>query len=347
MRYSCVVAYVGRRYEGWQTQQKGTSIQERIEKALQKITQVPTQAIASGRTDAGVNASGQVFMFDTDRIMDERKWMGALNAFLPDDIHILRVEKKDAIYHARFNVRSKTYTYRINNGTYDVFSKDYAYQYAVPLDFEKMKACIALFQGTHDFTSFNSSSLQDYPIQVRSIYETHCEKNGDMIALTFTGKGFLRYQVRMMSAAIIDVGRGRLTLEDVQQMLDAKSRTVKRHNAPANGLTLEHVDYFEMIALNENIQIREFLKNDTLPDASWDIQDLEKRVKEQSKPCYYAICSRNNQEMKGFLSLESQKAVVYLYDIEDKKLILEVDEQLRKKLKEKEYSDYTIKQYKK
>lgn len=346
MRYSCVVSYVGRAYAGWQTQGDGTSIQEHIEEALFRITQVPTLAVASGRTDAGVNARGQVFMFDTDRIMDERKWMGAINAFLPDDIRVMKVEKKDCIFHARFNVRSKTYTYRINNGTYDVFSKDYAYQYSVPLDIEKMKECITLFKGTHDFTSFNSSSLKDYPIQVRSIYAVSCENKGKMISLTFTGKGFLRYQVRMMAAAIIDVGRGRLTIEDVKQMLAAKSRTVKRHNAPANGLTLEHVDYFEMIALNENIQIREFLRNDRLPNDTWNIEDIERNVKGKVFPCYYAICTRNNQEMKGFLFLQKEQAIVYLYDIQDKKYILEVEEQLCKKLNEKGIVNYIVKQYK-
>ena len=204
MRYKCVVSYVGDHYEGWQSQTRGTSVQEQIEKVLEKIAQTKITITASGRTDAGVNARGQVFMFDCERNMNARKWMGAINAFLPDDIHILSVEEKDSIFHARFNVRYKTYTYRINNGPYDVFSREYACQFPYPLDIEKMNACIHLFQGTHDFTSFNSSSLAEYPIQVRSIYDVSCKKDGNMLSLTFTGKGFLRYQVRMMSAAILD-----------------------------------------------------------------------------------------------------------------------------------------------
>ena len=88
MRYKCVVSYVGDHYEGWQSQTRGTSVQEQIEKVLEKIAQTKITITASGRTDAGVNARGQVFMFDCERNMNARKWMGAINAFLPDDIHI-------------------------------------------------------------------------------------------------------------------------------------------------------------------------------------------------------------------------------------------------------------------
>ena len=91
MRYKCVVSYVGRNYSGWQSQRKGDSIQEILEAVIERITQEKVNVIGSGRTDAGVNARAQVFMFDTKREMPTRKWMGAINAFLPDDIHIMSV----------------------------------------------------------------------------------------------------------------------------------------------------------------------------------------------------------------------------------------------------------------
>ena len=345
MRYKCTVSYVGSHYSGWQSQTKGDSIQEKIEQAIEHITQKRTPITASGRTDAGVNAREQVFMFDSERDMDGRKWMGAINAYLPDDIHIMHVEKKDDIFHARFNVRYKKYTYRINNGIYDVFSKDQAYQYSVPLDYKKMEECIHVFEGTHDFTSFNSSSLEEYPIQVRSIYKVESKKEGDMISLSFTGKGFLRYQVRMMVASIIDVGRGKITINDVKEMLEAKNRLVKRHNAPACGLTLEHVDYFEMIGLNENIQIREFLRGDVLCDKEWNITDIEQRIQKNIRPCAYAICTRNNQKMKGCLVLNETKATIYLYDMDDAKYIKEIEEQINRKLKEKNIDGFEIQLY--
>lgn len=341
MRYKCTVSYIGKNYSGWQTQRKGDSIQEKIESALYKITQEDIAVTASGRTDAGVNAKGQVFMFDSDKPLTSYKWKGAINAFLPEDIHILDVEGKDDIFHARYNVRYKKYTYRINNGPYDVFSKDYALQYDAPLDLQAMKECAEIFVGTHDFTSFNSSSLQEYPIQVRPIYSASVEKQGDMITITFVGKGFLRYMVRMMVYSIMDVGRGKCSIEEVKDMLEAKNRQVKRHSAEAHGLTLEYVDYFEMVSLNEHIQIREFLRSDVLPNVQWDIEDLEARVKNNIFPKAYAVCTRNNQEMKGCLILDKEKASIYLYDLSDQKYIDEVKEQIKQHIS----MDFSVESY--
>lgn len=344
MKYKCTVSYIGCNYVGWQSQTKGNSIQETIEQAIQNISQEKISIIASGRTDAGVNANGQVFMFESDKEMEGWKWQRAINRFLPNDIYILKCEEVDELFHARYNVRYKTYTYRINNGPYDVFSKDYAYQYNVPLDIQKMHECIQLFKGTRDFTSFNSSSLEEYPIQVRSIYDVSIKQEGNMISLTFTGKGFLRYQVRMMVAAIIDVGRGYLSVDDVKEMLEKKDRTVLRHNAPANGLTLECVDYFEMVALNENIQIREFLRSDILP-INKTIEEIEKDVKEDKRPLYYAITSRNEQILKGYLEVNKDNAIVYLKDENDKKYLNEVKEQLLKYVNKKELDSYIVEKY--
>lgn len=341
MKYKCTVSYVGKKYCGWQSQTKGDSIQETIEEAIQNITQEKINIVASGRTDAGVNASHQVFMFETNKEMDPYKWQGAINRFLPDDIHILDCEEVDDLFHSRYQVRYKTYTYRINNGPYDVFSKDYAYQYNVPLDIQKMKECIQVFVGKHDFTSFNSSSFEEYPIQEREIYKADISKQGNMILITFTGKGFLRYQVRMMCAALIDVGRGKSTTQQIKDILEAKSREVIRHNAPASGLTLEEVNYFEMIALNENIQIREFLRSDTLPFDK-DIKELEDDIKNDSRPIYYAITSRHEQILKGYLEITNDDAIVHLFDMNDEMYIKEVDEQLKQKLTDKGISSYRV-----
>lgn len=341
MKYKCTVSYIGKNYCGWQSQTNGDSIQEIIESSIEKISQEKVNAVSSGRTDAGVNASHQVFMFETNKQMDPYKWMGAINRYLPDDIHILDCEEVDALFHSRYQVRYKTYTYRINNGPYDVFSKDYAYQYNVPLDVERMKECIQVFVGKHDFTSFNSSSFEEYPIQVREIYEASITKEGDLISITFTGKGFLRYQVRMMCAALIDVGRGKSTTQQIQELLESKNREGVRHNAPANGLTLEEVNYFEMIALNENIQIREFLRSDELPFET-SIQEIEENVKNDTRPIYYAITSRHEQVLKGYLEITNSEAIIHLNDLNDEKYIHEVDTQLLKKLEEKGLHSYSV-----
>ena len=242
MRYKCVVSYVGDHYEGWQSQTRGTSVQEQIEKVLEKIAQTKITITASGRTDAGVNARGQVFMFDCERNMNARKWMGAINAFLPDDIHILSVEEKDSIFHARFNVRYKTYTYRINNGPYDVFSREYACQFPYPLDIEKMNACIQLFQGTHDFTSFCGNKKMK-KTAVRTIYEINFTKKGNDLWIDYRGNGFLQNMVRILTGTLIEVGDGRRAPEELPQILESKNRENAGYTAPACGLMLMEVHY--------------------------------------------------------------------------------------------------------
>lgn len=334
-RYKCTVSYVGANYEGWQSQNDHGSIQEHLEEVISKIANEPIRIMGSGRTDAGVNARGQVFMFDTQRDMSCRKWMGAINAFLPKDIHILNVEEEDMNFHARYCVRYKKYSYRVNDGPYDVFTKDIADQCQMPLDIERMEQCTHVFEGTHDFTSFNSSPLSEYPDQVRTVYKINLIREGHMIRMDFYGKGFLRYMVRMMAAAIIDVGKHKKTITDVQQMLDKKDRTIPRHNAPAQGLTLEYVDYFDMVALNHLGQIREYIYSDPLPDSSWNLVQIGKDIQEENYPQYYYFCTRNTQESLGYFVVDSNISELVLFDLSSACIADSLDEQIRKFLIQK------------
>lgn len=295
-RYRCVVEYMGGKYDGWQSQTLGTSIQEQIEAALLRITGKKTNIIASGRTDAGVNARMQVFMFDTEREMKERKWMGAINAFLPDDIHILDVKLVTFRFHARYNVRWKKYAYRINIGPYDVFTKDYEYQCPIKLDFEAMKQAAQYLVGTHDFTSLNSSPLSEYPDQTRTIQSIDLQENNGHIVITYCGKGFLRYMVRMMSAQLIEAGRHRIMPQDIEKILAAKSRTKARRNAPACGLTLEEVNYFEIAALDEGGMIREYLQGDDLP-TGMTLKETEAEMGSRTYPLHLVMTTRHSQQM--------------------------------------------------
>ena len=160
IRYKCIVSYCGANYAGWQRQNGVNSIQATIEDAIKIITVKDTTIVGSGRTDAKVNARGQVFHFDSDIDMSPYKWKGAINGFLPGDIHILSIEKVDDLFHSRFDVKEKKYTYRINMSEYDVFTKDTVYQYCRPLNVEKMIEASKCFLGTHDFTSYCSNSLE-------------------------------------------------------------------------------------------------------------------------------------------------------------------------------------------
>ena len=297
-RLKCTVAYAGAAYEGWQSQKNGRSVQEQIEAALFQIACRKINITASGRTDAGVNAMGQVFHFDTELEMTPRKWMGAINAKLPKDIHIMDAEEAPPYFHARFCVRRKQYDYRINLGPYDVFTRDTAYQCPVRLDVDRMYEASRYFIGTHDFTSFNSTTLREMENQVRTVTDITFEREGNILKMSFTGKGFLRYMVRMMAGQLVEVGKGKLQPEDIKKMLDARSKTIPRRNAPANGLTLARVDYFDILAMNDEIMIREFLDGDSLP-AGTVLSQLEADVREKNYPCMYAVTKRKSQEILG------------------------------------------------
>lgn len=334
IRYRCTVSYIGKNYSGWQSQKDGSSIQEHIESALQHLCQEEVHITGSGRTDAGVNARGQVFHFDTHRDMADRKWIPAINRFLPEDIYVLKVQRVSFTFHARHCVRWKKYTYRIHVGPYDVFSKDTACQCPVPLDFEKMKEASRCFVGTKDFTALNSSSLKEYPDQVRTVFSVDCRQDGDMLSFTFRGKGFLRYMVRMMSAALIEVGKGKLQVEDVQRLLEQKSRNVAHKNAPACGLTLEEVSYFDVLALGSEGMIREYLYTDVLP-AGYTLEDLEKP---SDYPLQYVMTTRHEQTPLARVCITKEHCLVTCLSPQAKGAVEELLPQLQQWMQIHHYS---------
>ena len=313
-RFKCTVSYKGRNYDGWQSQKNGRSVQETIEKVISQIAQEKIVITAAGRTDAGVNAHGQVFHFDCGKDISAYKWKGAINGYLPDDIHIMDVQEEDDHFHARYCVRMKQYDYRIQLNEYDVLTSDYAWQCPYDLDIEKMKEAAKYLVGTHDFTSFNSSSLKEYPDQVRTVKEISFEMKDNILKISFTGKGFLRYMVRMMSAVLIEAGRGKISPEDVKTILEEKSKTAVRHNADPQGLTLQKIDYFEICAMNEEVMVREFLLNDALPEGD-TLEQLEKDVRDGIFPRKYAFTERHSQKILGvFEVLNESEGIVSLYD---------------------------------
>ena len=242
-RYKCVVQYDGYNYVGWQTQCNGLAIQEVIERALQEISKKEISIISSGRTDAKVHARHQVFHFDSDSNMSLGDWKRALNGHLPDDIHIDSVEEVDSNFHSRFHATGKVYEYHINLGSYDVFTRNRMYQCPYKLDLEFMEKCSEIFVGTHDFTTFCGNRHETHPDQVRTVRSISFSRNGDVLVITYEGKGFLRYMVRMLTATLIEAGRHRLTYEDVERMLEARDKNACKWNAKPWGLYLVDVQY--------------------------------------------------------------------------------------------------------
>lgn len=242
MRYLAIVSYKGTNYSGWQIQPNDISIQEIIEEKISKILNTPTKIYGSGRTDAGVHALGQTFHFDSDKIKDTGKFMYSLNSLLPDDIYILSIQEVASDFHARYNAKGKIYSYSLNVGKYDLFYKDTIYQLLRPLNIEKIKQCIHMFEGEHCFQNF-TSKIEDEDKFVRIIYSLELSSDNDILKLTFKGNGFMRYMIRMLMGTLIEVGLERMNPEDVQKILNDKNRKVVSFKAPANGLCLEKVIY--------------------------------------------------------------------------------------------------------
>ena len=242
-RVKCVVSYDGTNFNGFQIQKAARSVQEEIQLALFKIHQEAVHITASGRTDSGVHAYGQVFHFDTSLSLDEKEWTRALNANLPEDIHILSSEFVDSSFHARFNAKEKAYIYHLSTGEYNPLRRNYCYQYGRFLDFKRMEEASKLFIGEHDYRNFCSNGLDEVENFVREVKSIEFSIIDDELVITFKGTGFLRYMVRMMVGTLIAIGAHKETKDYILKRLDNKERLVTTYNAPAMGLYLKEVKY--------------------------------------------------------------------------------------------------------
>lgn len=242
-RFKAIVSYDGSLYGGWQKQPNTASIQETIEQTLEQIHHEVVGITASGRTDALVHAIGQVFHFDAENEMKAQQWLKAMNALLPKDIRIQSVEEVSEDFHARFHALSKRYDYLITNDINNPFLEHYMAKDYKLFDVEYMQECAKVFIGTHDFTSFTSNKIDPRKPRTKTIERLHVLQEGQHVRMIFEGTGFLRYMVRMMAQTLIEAGKHRIKKEDIQRMLDGKSKHMCRFKAPAQGLYLVHVTY--------------------------------------------------------------------------------------------------------
>lgn len=239
-RFRALVQYDGTGYAGWQRQINALSIQQVIEEALEKLTGEKVTVTASGRTDTGVHATGQVFHFDARPGI---RYAAALNTLLPRDIRILEVREAAPDFHARFSARRKRYDYWMTSRQPDPFTWRWKWFRPKKPDPEKMRQAAAFLRGTHDFTSFTNCHHHPDKSLVRTVTRLDIFEEGDDLHLVFEGNGFLRYQVRMMTAVLDAAGRGRIEPEEVKRMLEKRDKHASRYNAPAHGLFLTRVWY--------------------------------------------------------------------------------------------------------
>ena len=243
MKFLIKFAYDGTNFSGFQYQPGKRTIEEELNKVLTKINNNhKTTIVATGRTDAKVHALSQYAHVNLDVNITEYKLKRAMNSYLDDDIHVLEVKKVDDSFHDRYNVLSKTYKYYINLGEYNPTRRNYELQYNHTLNIEKMKEAIKVFLGEHDYRAFVTQNKEKDNC-IRTITKAEIEEKNNILIITFTGDGFLRYQVRNMVGILIRIGENKLTKEQLSEILLSCDRTKSGKTAPACGLYLEKVDF--------------------------------------------------------------------------------------------------------
>lgn len=238
------IEYDGTRYKGWQKQKEGIpTIQEKIENVLSKMTGEDIQVIGCGRTDSGVHAENYIANFHTDSTFTTEFMLDYLYEFLPEDIVVKSMKDTTERFHARYNAKSKTYVYRINNNKFrNVFNRKYVYHTDEELNIDKMRTAAEFLVGTHDFQSFTSLK-QKNKSTVRTVNYINITQKDGIIELEVNGNSFLLNMVRIITGTLLEVGKGNLTPTDIQKILDEKKRSESGPIAQANGLCLKSIQY--------------------------------------------------------------------------------------------------------
>ena len=243
MRFLIKFSYDGTNYSGFQKQKGLETIEEKLEEAATKINNgIETHITATGRTDKGVHALCQYAHVDIGVNINEKKLKRAFNSNLPDDIHVIETSIVDDNFHARYDVKEKTYKYIINTGEYNPLERNYVFQYNYKLDIDNMKKAITYFLGEHDFRAFVTDNKEKENC-VRTITKVDIKEDKDKITITFSGNGFLRYQVRNMVGILIKIGENKLSPDSVEKIIESKDRTKAGKTAPAEGLYLVDIKY--------------------------------------------------------------------------------------------------------
>lgn len=239
-----ILAYDGSNYHGWQRQKNGVTIQEVVEEKLARMLGEAVAVIASGRTDAGVHALNQVGNFKTTTSLDTSIVQKGLNALLPEDIRILDAEEVPLSFNARYSARKKRYRYHIfNREVPNVFLRRTAWHIPQPLDSESMRRCLVSIEGTRDFSSFRAAgSSNRNPVRMILSTDLRVEETG-LLTIELEADGFLRHMVRNIVGTLVSAGRGKLTVEGFEAVLNAGDRRAAGATAPARGLFLVDVSY--------------------------------------------------------------------------------------------------------
>jgi tRNA pseudouridine38-40 synthase len=255
MKYiKLIIEYDGTNYQGWQTQRSGLTVQDIMCKTISGITGEEIKLLSASRTDAGVHALGQVAVFMTDSRLQSDTLKRALNAKLPKDMRIVETEELASEFHPRYLAIKKSYFYLIEKTQkQSVFLHRYAWRIPVDLDLAGMEKAAGLFIGEHDFSAFRAAGC-GAKTTVRTIHSISVSRydhidfmttkiQGDFIKIRIEANAFLRHMVRNIVGTLVDVGKGKISPEEVLNIIKSCDRKMAGPTAPAKGLFLEKVFY--------------------------------------------------------------------------------------------------------
>ena len=238
-----LLAYDGTAYRGWQVQLEGNTIQGRLREALSCVAKTSVDVVAAGRTDAGVHAFGQAAHFQLEHAIPADGLARGLNAMLPEDIRVRHVEEAPPEFHARYSARSKTYRYHLDRAPVPLpFRSRFALHYPHDLDRASLDEAASLFRGEHDFRGLRASSCKA-KTTTRQVFVSHWLDHDHELVFEVAATGFLQHMIRNMVGTLLEIGRGKRTVESITELFASGDRTQAGPTAPAKGLHLMRVDY--------------------------------------------------------------------------------------------------------
>ena len=244
MRLALTIEYEGTRYHGFQYQVEAPTIQDEVEQAIHRLTGECVRVKGAGRTDAGVHAKAQVVAFDTNSAYSTDTFASALNHYLPADIAVRAAHIMAHDFDPRRHAQSRTYRYSIlNSRTPSPLARRFTCHIRETLDVERMRSAAAFFIGEHDFRRFAAPLPMGKTNSIRAVLDVTVEHRDDVIDLWVTGNAFLQHQVRRMAGALVDIGRGKLSEDDLREMINNGVTDKVAHSLPAQGLCLVKVEY--------------------------------------------------------------------------------------------------------
>jgi tRNA pseudouridine38-40 synthase len=242
-RYFIVLDYNGQPFYGWQVQPNQPTVQGTIEKALKTLLNETIEVTGAGRTDTGVNARNYVAHFDSNRndLHLDQNFVYKLNCIVPYEINFQRIALVHHDAHARFNAIKRTYRYYINLKK-DPFNYKLTYKVPVLPNIDQMNVAASHLKNYRDFTSFSKLG-SDVKNHLCTIYEAHWEQTTNQYIFTITADRFLRNMVRAIVGTLLDVGHGKITIDDFCKIIESHDRCLAGTSAPAQALFLESVEY--------------------------------------------------------------------------------------------------------